>query len=59
MTASKKWKSSKLEIKVDSEKMRLDFARLMGADKTVNFMEYKGAEALGEGVKEAFGGSRR
>ncbi len=43
-------------VAVDSEKMRLDFARLMGADKTVNFMEYKGAEALGEGVKEAFGG---
>lgn len=43
-------------VAVDSEKMRLDFAGLMGADKKVNFTEYKDATSLGEGVKEAFGG---
>lgn len=43
-------------VAVDGEQKRLDFAKRMGAGKTVNFKDYKGIEALTEGVKEAFGG---
>lgn len=43
-------------VAVDGEKKRLDFARKMGAETSVNFKDYKGIEALAEGVKEAFGG---
>ncbi|HAX52295.1 zinc-dependent alcohol dehydrogenase [Muricomes intestini] len=43
-------------VAVDGEKKRLDFAKKMGAETSVNFKDYKGIEALAEGVKEAFGG---
>ncbi len=41
---------------VDGEQQRLDFAKRMGAEQTVNFKEHKGIEALAEAVKQAFGG---
>ena len=41
---------------VDGNEMRLDFAKKMGATSTVNFKDFKGIEALTEGVKDAFGG---
>ena len=41
---------------IDGNEQRLEFARLMGADKTVNFKDHKGIEALAEAVKESFGG---
>ena len=43
-------------IAVDGEAKRLEFAKEMGASGTVNFKDYKGIEALTEGVKDAFGG---
>ncbi len=43
-------------VAVDGENKRLEFAKLMGANATVNFKEYKGVEALADGVKNAFGG---
>jgi threonine dehydrogenase-like Zn-dependent dehydrogenase len=43
-------------VAVDGEQKRLDFAREMGADQTVNFKETKGIEGLAEAVKSAFGG---
>ncbi len=44
-------------VAVDGNAQRLDFARLMGANATVNFNDYKGgAEDLANGVKNAFGG---
>lgn len=43
-------------VAVDGEQKRLDFAKEMGAGKTVNFKEHKGIEALADGVKDAFGG---
>ncbi len=43
-------------VAVDGEDKRLNFAREMGANEVVNFKNYKGAEALAEGVKDAFGG---
>ena len=43
-------------VAVDGNQQRLDFAKKMGADKSVNFMEHKGIDALSEAVKEAFGG---
>ncbi|HIZ82558.1 MAG TPA: zinc-binding dehydrogenase, partial [Candidatus Mediterraneibacter pullistercoris] len=43
-------------VAVDGNQQRLDFAKRMGADKSVNFMEYKGIEALSGAVKDAFGG---
>ncbi len=41
---------------VDGNEQRLEFAKKMGADHTVNFMQYKGIEALTEAVKDSFGG---
>ena len=41
---------------VDGEQKRLDFAKKMGADVSVNFKDHKGIEALANGVKDAFGG---
>ena len=41
---------------VDGNEKRLEFAKRMGADTTVNFMNFKGIEALAEAVKEAQGG---
>lgn len=41
---------------IDGNAQRLEFAKKMGADKTVNFTEFKGIEALTEGVKASFGG---
>ncbi|MDO4285733.1 MAG: zinc-binding dehydrogenase [Eubacteriales bacterium] len=43
-------------VAVDGNEQRLAFAKRMGADKSVNFANFKGVEALAEGVKEAFGG---
>ena len=41
---------------VDGNEKRLEFAKRMGADTSVNFMNFKGIEALTEAVKEAQGG---
>lgn len=41
---------------VDGNEQRLEFAKLMGADHTVNFKNYKDREALADAVKESFGG---
>lgn len=43
-------------VAVDGEQKRLDFAKEMGAGKTVNFKDHKGIEALAGAVGEAFGG---
>lgn len=43
-------------VAVDGNQQRLDFAKRMGADKSVNFADYQGIEALTGGVKDAFGG---
>lgn len=43
-------------VAVDGNEQRLDFAKRMGADKTVNFMNHKGVDALADAVKDAFGG---
>lgn len=43
-------------VAVDGEAKRLDFAKKMGADRSVNFMEHKGIDALSEAVQEAFRG---
>jgi len=43
-------------VAVDGQKMRLDFAKEMGADRSVNFTEHKGIDALAQAVKDAFGG---
>jgi len=43
-------------VAVDGEQKRLDFAREMGADKSVSFKEHKGIEALSKAVEDAFGG---
>lgn len=40
---------------VDGNEKRLEFAKRMGADTSVNFMNFKGIEALTEAVKEAPG----
>ena len=41
---------------VDGEPKRLDFARKMGATKTVNFKEHNGIDALAKAVEDSFGG---
>ncbi len=41
---------------VDGEEKRLEFAKRMGANKTVNFKNHKGIEALSTAVEESFGG---
>ena len=43
-------------VAVDGNEQRLAFAKKMGANETVNFMNHKGIEALSEAVKDAFGG---
>lgn len=43
-------------VAVDGEQKRLDFAKEMGANATVNFKDHKGIEELANGVKDAFGG---
>ncbi len=43
-------------VAVDGEEKRLQFAKEMGANATVNFKNYKGVEALADGVMDAFGG---
>jgi len=43
-------------VAIDGENKRLEFAKEMGATATVNFTEFKGQEALAEGVKNALGG---
>ncbi len=43
-------------VAVDGNAKRLQFAKRMGADHTVNFTEHKGIEALTDAVKDAFGG---
>ena len=43
-------------VAVDGNAQRLEFAKKMGANATVNFKDYQGLDALTEGVKNAFGG---
>lgn len=43
-------------VAVDGEQKRLDFAKEMGATRSVNFKDYKGLEALAGGVEAAFDG---
>ncbi len=43
-------------VAVDGNEQRLEFAKRMGADKTVNFMNHKGIDALTAAVEDAFGG---
>ena len=43
-------------VAVDGNEQRLQFAKEMGATASVNFTNYKGQEALAEGVKDALGG---
>lgn len=43
-------------VAVDGEDKRLEFAKLMGAEKSVNFKNYKGIEALTKAVEDAFDG---
>ncbi len=43
-------------VAVDGNEQRLEFAKRMGAGKTVNFMQFKGIEALAKGVEDAFDG---
>lgn len=43
-------------VAVDGNEQRLAFAKEMGADASVNFMNHKGIDALADAVKEAFGG---
>ncbi len=43
-------------VAVDGEQKRLDFAKELGATETVNFKDFKGIEALSDGVKAALGG---
>ncbi|MBQ8164911.1 MAG: zinc-binding dehydrogenase [Clostridia bacterium] len=44
-------------VAVDGNAKRLEFAKKMGANKSVNFMEHKGIEALAKAVEEACGGT--
>ena len=43
-------------VAIDGNEQRLEFAKRMGADNTVNFMEHKGIDALSGAVKDALGG---
>ena len=43
-------------VAVDGNAQRLEFAKKMGADKSVNFMEHKGIDALAAAVKDTFDG---
>lgn len=43
-------------VAVDGNEQRLEFAKRMGATKSVNFMNHKGIDALSNAVKDAFGG---
>ena len=43
-------------VAVDGNAQRLEFAKKMGANASVNFKDFKGIEALADGVKTAFGG---
>lgn len=43
-------------VAVDGNEQRLDFAKKMGANNTVNFMQYKGIDALAAAVQDACGG---
>jgi threonine dehydrogenase-like Zn-dependent dehydrogenase len=43
-------------VAVDGNEQRLEFAKRMGANATVNFMNYKGIDNLANAVKDAFGG---
>ncbi|MDD4525079.1 MAG: zinc-binding dehydrogenase [Lachnospiraceae bacterium] len=43
-------------VAVDGNEQRLEFAKRMGAERSVNFMNYKGVDALAEAVSDAFDG---
>ncbi len=43
-------------VAVDGDEKRLNFAKEMGAEKSVNFKEHKGIEELAKAVEDAFGG---
>lgn len=43
-------------VAVDGEEKRLEFAKRLGATKSVNFKEYKGVEALAKAVEDSLDG---
>lgn len=43
-------------VAVDGNEQRLEFAKRMGAERSVNFMNYKGIDALAGAVSDAFDG---
>ena len=43
-------------VAVDGNQQRLDFAKRMGAEKSVDFTQHKGIEALTDAVKDTFDG---
>jgi threonine dehydrogenase-like Zn-dependent dehydrogenase len=43
-------------VAIDGEQKRLEFAKAMGANQTVNFKDHKGIEALAGAVEKSFGG---
>ena len=43
-------------VAVDGNEQRLEFAKRMGANNSVNFMNHKGVDALANAVKDTFGG---
>ena len=43
-------------VAIDGEDKRLEFAKEMGAERSVNFKNHKGIEALTAAVEDAFGG---
>lgn len=43
-------------VAIDGNEQRLEFAKRLGAEKSVNFANFQGIEALTGGVKDAFGG---
>lgn len=43
-------------VAVDGNEKRLEFAKRMGAERSVDFRNYKGADALGQAVYETLGG---
>ncbi|MGB5824268.1 MAG: zinc-binding dehydrogenase, partial [Proteocatella sp.] len=43
-------------VAVDGERKRLDFAKAMGAENSINFKDYSGITDMTRGVENAFGG---
>ena len=40
-------------VAVDGEQKRLDFAKRMGAEKSVNFKDFQGIDALAQGDRKS------